>query len=178
MDLPTYNLILNSILLGIILITQIVSYPLFKNIDTNFSRFHKEYVSRIGRVVAPIMILEIIVAVIMLITDPENKTIFLIFCLLAMVWISTFFLQVPAHNHLSKKKSIQGLITTSSSLLLYGVSSIAILLAYYSDDIIGICYGNFSNHISCLMRLTYKFIGTIHAYFKCERIVYISFRVT
>lgn len=47
---------------------------------------------------------------------------------------------------LSKKKSIQGLITTSSSLLLYGVSSIAILLAYYSDDIIGICYGNFSNH--------------------------------
>jgi len=47
---------------------------------------------------------------------------------------------------LSKKKSIQGLITTSSSLLLYGVSSIAILLAHYSDDIIGVCYGDFSNN--------------------------------
>lgn len=47
---------------------------------------------------------------------------------------------------LSKNKSIQGLITTSSSLLLYGVSSIAIILAHYSDEVIGICYGNFANH--------------------------------
>lgn len=46
---------------------------------------------------------------------------------------------------LSKKESIQGLITTSSSLLLYGVSSLAILMAYFSQDIIGLCYGEFGD---------------------------------
>ncbi len=47
---------------------------------------------------------------------------------------------------LSKKESIQGLVITSSSLLLYCVSSLAILMAYYSHDIIGLCYGEFGNH--------------------------------
>lgn len=47
---------------------------------------------------------------------------------------------------LAKKKSVQDLITTSSSVLLYGVSSIAFVLAYYSDDVIGLCYGEFANH--------------------------------
>lgn len=42
---------------------------------------------------------------------------------------------------LAKKESVQGLIATSSSLLIYGVSAIAILFTYYGSDIIGFFYG-------------------------------------
>ena len=40
MDLTTLNVLLNSILVGIILITQFVNYPLFKKIDQNFETIH------------------------------------------------------------------------------------------------------------------------------------------
>lgn len=42
---------------------------------------------------------------------------------------------------LAKKESVQGLIATSSSILIYGVSAIAILFTYYGSDIIGFFYG-------------------------------------
>ncbi|MBI34522.1 MAG: hypothetical protein CMP67_04070 [Flavobacteriales bacterium] len=46
---------------------------------------------------------------------------------------------------LSKRESIQSLITTSSGLLLYGVFSMAFLMAFYSEDVIGLCYGKFAD---------------------------------
>lgn len=47
---------------------------------------------------------------------------------------------------LAKKEAVQNLIATSSSLLIYGVSSLAILMAYYSEDLIGLCYGVFGDN--------------------------------
>lgn len=44
---------------------------------------------------------------------------------------------------IAKKERVQSLIATSSSLLIYGVSSLAILMAFYSEDVIGLCYGVF-----------------------------------
>ena len=46
---------------------------------------------------------------------------------------------------LAKKEKIQGLIATSSSLLIYGVSSVAILMAFFADDVIALCYGKFND---------------------------------
>ena len=46
---------------------------------------------------------------------------------------------------LAKKEKIQGLIATSSSLLIYGVSSVAVLMAFFADDVIALCYGKFNN---------------------------------
>ena len=45
---------------------------------------------------------------------------------------------------LAKKERVQSLISTSSALLIYGVSSLSILLAYYSEDVIALCYGKFN----------------------------------
>ena len=47
---------------------------------------------------------------------------------------------------LAKKETIQGLIATSSSLLIYGVSSVAVLMAFFADDVIALCYGKFNDH--------------------------------
>ena len=45
---------------------------------------------------------------------------------------------------LAKKENIQGLVATSSSLLIYGVSSASILMAFFADDVIALCYGKFN----------------------------------
>lgn len=46
---------------------------------------------------------------------------------------------------LSNKESVQSLIGVSSSLLIFGVSAISILLFYFAKDVITACYGDFGN---------------------------------
>lgn len=106
------NIIISAILTGVILITQIVNYPLFKYVKSEFSPFHKQYVKWIGFVVAPIMITELVIVSIMLIQDWDNILIQLIAILLFIIWLSTFFIQVPIHNELSlsNKKNLNLLI--------------------------------------------------------------------
>ena len=95
------NLIISAVLTGVILITQIVNYPLFKYVKVEFSPFHKKYVKWIGFVVAPIMITELVIVSIMLIQDGDNNLIQLIAILLFIIWLSTFCIQFPIHNELS-----------------------------------------------------------------------------
>ena len=114
-DLSLYNLILSSILTGIIIITQIVNYPLLKHVKVGFSSFHKEYVRRIGLVVAPLMLLEIIIVCFMLLENHDSSLTKLLLLLVILIWISTFFIQVPIHKQLSldDKKNINLLIISN-----------------------------------------------------------------
>tara|TARA_Y100000589_G_scaffold93532_1_gene88405 strand:- start:6200 stop:6604 length:405 start_codon:yes stop_codon:yes gene_type:complete len=106
MNLELYNLILNSILTGIIITTQIVTYPLLKYVNRDFTLFHQKYVSRIGFIVAPIMVLELTVVGKMVIDDFYNPLIKLLAFFTILIWLSTFFIQVPIHNQLSKGKNL------------------------------------------------------------------------
>ena len=116
MDLTILNVLLNSILVGIILITQFVNYPLFKKIDQNFETIHKEYTMKMGYVVAPIMVLEAITVISMYIYYPKSNVLILIICLTIIIWLSTFLIQVPIHKTISFKKDskkIKRLISTN-----------------------------------------------------------------
>ena len=116
MDLITLNVLLNSILVGIILITQFVNYPLFKKIDQNFEIIHKEYTKKMGYLVAPIMVLEAITVSSMYIYYPKSNVLILIICLTIIIWLSTFLIQVPIHKTISFKKDskkIKRLISTN-----------------------------------------------------------------
>ncbi len=42
------NLIISSVLTGVIIMTQIVNYPLFKYVKNDFPKFHQKYVKLIG----------------------------------------------------------------------------------------------------------------------------------
>ena len=106
MNLELYNLILNSILTGIIITTQIVTYPLLKYVSRDFTLFHQKYVSRIGFIVAPIMMLELTVVGKMVIDDFYNPLIKLLAFFTILIWLSTFFIQVPIHNQLSRGKNL------------------------------------------------------------------------
>ena len=116
MDLTTLNVLLNSILVGIILITQFVNYPLFKKIDQNFEIIHKEYTTKMGFVVAPIMLLEAVTVFSMYIYYPKSNELVFITCLTIIIWLSTFLIQVPIHKTISFKKDskkINKLISTN-----------------------------------------------------------------
>jgi len=104
MDFLLYNVVLNSILVGIILMTQFITYPLFQLINSNFKRYHKAYTKRMGYMVAPLMILELLVVIKITTQYYSNTIIILISVLTLIIWFSTFFIQVPVHNSISKSK--------------------------------------------------------------------------
>ena len=112
MNLVLYNLIISTILTAVILVTQIVNYPLFKYVQNDFSTFHQRYVTRIGYIVAPIMILEFFITSTMLAQDFDDNLKKISALLVILIWLSTFFIQVPIHNQLSltNKKNLNFLI--------------------------------------------------------------------
>ena len=101
--LALLNFLVSLTMMGIIIVTQIVSYPMFLNVNKqNFTTFHSEYVKRITSIVMPIMILELAISV----------TLFFMFdgilakiCLitLILIFISTGLIQVPIHEKLKVK---------------------------------------------------------------------------
>ena len=103
MDFVLYNMVVNSILVGIIIVTQFITYPLFKFIDFGFKKYHTAYTQRMGYVVAPLMIAELLLVIKITIQHYNNEIIILISILTLIIWLSTFCIQVPVHNSISKK---------------------------------------------------------------------------
>ena len=104
MDFLLYNVVFNSILVGVILMTQFITYPLFQFINSDFKTYHKNYTKRMGYVVAPLMILELLLVIKITTQHYSNTIILLIGILTLIIWLSTFFIQVPIHNNISKEK--------------------------------------------------------------------------
>ena len=100
------NIILNSILLGIILLTQFVNYPLFKKINNDFTFYHADYTNRMSYVVAPIMTFELLTVTLIFFNNPVNNLTLIILLTTILIWVSTFFIQVPIHNKIGYKKDI------------------------------------------------------------------------
>jgi hypothetical protein len=98
------DLLLTASLVTLIWLIQILHYPSFQFYQesdfTSAMEFHKR---RISWIVVPLMILEVLSCLWVLYSRPglipyANATI------LALIWLSTFFLQVPLHEKLSKSK--------------------------------------------------------------------------
>ena len=100
------NLIVSSILLGLILVIHFVHYKSFNFIDIEkFVEFHKFHTKNISFLVIPLMLIEVVISIIICyfyfsILSLINLS------LVALIWIITFLLQVPSHNKLSTGKSI------------------------------------------------------------------------
>lgn len=89
---------------GLIWFVQVVHYPLFALVDpTNFSAYERSHQVRTTRVVMPLMLLELLTAV-ALVTNTRSGSAWpwVGLSLLAMIWLSTFLVQVPLHNRLAR----------------------------------------------------------------------------
>lgn len=92
------------VMVGVILFVQVVHYPLFFGVGgTGFARYEQSHVRRTSIVVMPFMLLELTTLVMLLLyrpAAPGGAWLGFSALLLAVVWISTFVLQVPCHRRL------------------------------------------------------------------------------
>jgi hypothetical protein len=107
--MKTLELITSAGLFVLIWIIQILHYPSFLYVDReNFPQFEAFHTSRISMIVIPLMLAEAILAF------TEIKP--LIIIIVVLIWLSTFFIQVPCHNQLQlgfDEATIKRLITTN-----------------------------------------------------------------
>jgi len=91
---------------GLIWFVQIVHYPLFAAITGERSREHAvENQRRTSPVVIPFMAVELATAVAIAAWPPAGVgrgTAFAGLALIAVIWLSTFFVQVPLHGRLAR----------------------------------------------------------------------------
>tara|TARA_Y100001970_G_scaffold192431_1_gene233855 strand:- start:34 stop:474 length:441 start_codon:yes stop_codon:yes gene_type:complete len=103
------NLVLSFIAAGLIWTIQLVHYPSMKYIPKDrFPEYHNFHSIRISILAMPLMFAELVTSIILLYQNSNNaiQTIFLVnLILVLLIWLSTFLIQVPLHNALSKEKN-------------------------------------------------------------------------
>ena len=92
-------------LCGLIWTVQLVQYPLFSRVGNEaFTAYHAGHSQRITWVVGPLMLVELGSALMLLAERPARlpvASLWLGIFLLAVIWLSTAFLQVPRHGELT-----------------------------------------------------------------------------
>lgn len=87
---------------GLVWFVQVVHYPLFAGVPGEaFAAYEREHARRTTWVVAPLMGVEAVCAAILLAVEPGALTA-LGALLVAVVWASTFLVQVPCHRILER----------------------------------------------------------------------------
>ena len=104
-NLILFNFFISSFMFGLILTTQIVSYPMFLKAEENFSVYHMSYVNKISTIAAPLMIIELFLSLLFIILLQSYFAIS-IFLIMILIFLSTFFIQVPIHEKLKNNYNI------------------------------------------------------------------------
>ncbi|MEM1127274.1 MAG: hypothetical protein AAGI71_11535 [Bacteroidota bacterium] len=93
------------IMLGVILIVQVVHYPLFAKVGTDgFVAYERQHARLITFIVLPTMVIELATAVALAWFQPYGLPAWQVWSglgLVGVIWVSTAFLQVPAHAALA-----------------------------------------------------------------------------
>ena len=125
-NLLLIQILATAMMTGIIWFVQIVHYPLFLKVSSEgFVSYEQSHTVRTGFVVAPLMLIELGTAILLLlftVTLAGKVTIGLnplylsaLGCLL-VIWASTFLIQVPLHGHLEQRadsKAMTLLVSTN-----------------------------------------------------------------
>ena len=99
------NLYLSFIMLGIILITQVVNYPILRIVNSkDFSNFHNKYTNQISLIAGPIMLAELFIAILILFTFHSLLSIINLATVI-LILLSTIAIQVPIHSKLKNGKN-------------------------------------------------------------------------
>lgn len=88
---------------GLIWFVQIVHYPMLgKYPETAFPAIAREHCDRTGFVVAPLMLGEAATGALLLLAGERSLPFLIGLAVLAVIWASTMFIQVPLHSRLLK----------------------------------------------------------------------------
>ena len=139
------NLVLSFIAVGLIWTIQLVHYPSMKFIPKErFVEYHNFHSIRISFLAMPLMLMELGTSLMLFYQNFNNaiQTIFLInLVIVVLIWLSTFLIQVPLHNSLSKEKQsekLSKLICTNwiRTILWTARSILMILFLAFAMDLI------------------------------------------
>lgn len=105
-------------MVGLIWFVQIVHYPLFARVGSeSYGAYQTAHMSRTSLVVGPLMLTELAAAALILLSAWAPRPIAIAgLILLAIAWLSTFFLQVPRHATLERgfdPRAAASLVTTN-----------------------------------------------------------------
>lgn len=93
-------------MLGVILVVQVVHYPLFGHVGTaSYVTYQAEHMSRITWIVLPLMTLELVTAGVLVWWQPLGLPAWAVWTglgLIVVIWASTAFVQVPLHDTLTR----------------------------------------------------------------------------
>lgn len=111
------HLVACAFMTGIIWIIQVLHYPAFLSIDVNrFGAFHALHSSRMGYLVGPVMVFELITGVLLVMNQPRSWPLMANLGLIVGLWLLTFLVSVPLHNFLATSldpQKIEALIMTN-----------------------------------------------------------------
>ncbi len=112
-----FNIIISSILLGLILVIQFVHYPSFYFIaKKDFDLFTRHHSKSISLIVIPLMLFEASLAFALVFLSSQLELTLFNLSLVLFIWMSTFCLSVPCHQKLNdgkNTKTIEKLIITN-----------------------------------------------------------------
>jgi heme/copper-type cytochrome/quinol oxidase subunit 4 len=98
------HLFLAIFLCGVIWFVQTVHYPLFRRIgDYEFTDYHRRHTRFTGVLVGPAMVAELLTAIALVLMAPgifSQWQFAVSLGLLALIWISTFLVQMPLHRQI------------------------------------------------------------------------------
>jgi hypothetical protein len=90
-------------LVGLIWTVQLAIYPQFAQVGSpGFAAYHARYTAGIGRVVAPLMLVELVTGVLWVVRAPTAYTAWLGLGLIALLWGLTALVQMPQHRRLAR----------------------------------------------------------------------------
>lgn len=95
-------------MVGLIWFVQIVHYPLFQRVpEAACARYALHHQRRTTWVVGPVMLVEALSALVLIVSPPPAPSgAFLAWTgasVLGLIWLSTFFVQVPLHDYLARQ---------------------------------------------------------------------------
>lgn len=89
-------------LVGLVWTVQLVQYPLFAQVGVDaFPAFHARHARQITWVVAPLMLAELATAALLVLRGTQTPWLLASLAPLAVVWLSTWLVQVPLHEQLA-----------------------------------------------------------------------------
>jgi hypothetical protein len=93
------------VMVGVIWIVQVVHYPLFAQVNGDFSPYADAHSRRISWIVGPPMLIEAGTGLAIALRPPDGVSPVLAWtglALIAVLWLSTALLQVPEHQRLGR----------------------------------------------------------------------------
>ena len=100
------NFVSTLFMVGLIWMVQVVHYPLFDDIGKeSYASYQQRHQSNITLIVGPVMLIELVTAILLVwysIDDISKPMVYTGVGLVAVIWLSTAFIQVPCHEKLVK----------------------------------------------------------------------------